>query len=204
MRTTTFSLQTGVSFPISYFKARITGEEVRFEIPHWGRFSGFVSYANQSGLGQGPITGGLFIGSDAQGVLTDTSKFAVSQDQRNTLRGRVRFQATSRMWFAVASQYGSGLPAELEDTVDVDSLIAQFGEQVVSRVNLDRERVDPNFSLDLAMGAELYRKELRTLQFQLQTTNVTDRLNVINFASLFSGTAVGAPRMISARLRFAF
>jgi hypothetical protein len=97
-------LQTGVSFPISYSRARITGEEVRLEVPHWGRFSGFVSYANQSGLGQGPITGGLFIGSDAQGVLTDTSKFAVSQDQRNTLRARVRFQATTRLWFAIATQ----------------------------------------------------------------------------------------------------
>jgi hypothetical protein len=74
----------------------------------------------------------------------------------------------------------------------------------VSRVNLERGRVEPNFALDLAMGAELCRKELRTLQFQLQATNFTDRLNVINFASLFSGTAVGAPRMISARLRFAF
>jgi hypothetical protein len=50
------------------------------------------------------------------------------------------------------------------------SLVAQFGEQVVSPVNLERGRVDPNFALDLAMGAELYRKELRTLQFQLQAT----------------------------------
>jgi hypothetical protein len=71
----------------------------------------------------------------------------------------------------------------------------------VSRVNLDQGRMDPNFSSNLAMGAELYRKELRTLQFQLQATNVTERLKVINFASLFSGTAVGAPRMFSARLR---
>ena len=31
-------LQTGVSFPISYSSARITGEEVRIEVPHWGRF----------------------------------------------------------------------------------------------------------------------------------------------------------------------
>jgi hypothetical protein len=64
--------------------------------------------------------------------------------------------------------------------------------------------VNPNFSLDLATGAELYRKELRTLQFQLEVANVADRMNVINFASLFSGTAVGTPRMISARLRFTF
>jgi hypothetical protein len=197
-------LQTGVSFPISFSRACITGEEVRLEMPHWGRFSGYVSYANQSGLGQGPITGGLFIGSDAEGVLTDTSRFAVSQDQRNTLRARVRFQATTRLWFAAATQYGSGLPADLGDSIDVPSLIAQFGEQVVSRVNLDRARVNPNFSLDLAMGADIYRKELRSLQFQLEATNVTDRMNVINFASLFSGSAVGAPRMISARLRFTF
>lgn len=32
--------------------------------------------------------------------------------------------------------------------------------------------------------------------------NVTDGINVINFDSLFSGTAVGTPRMASARLRF--
>jgi hypothetical protein len=56
----------------------------------------------------------------------------------------------------------------------------------VSRVNLDQGRVDSNFSLDLAMGAELYRKELRTPRFQFQATNITDRRNVINFASLFS------------------
>jgi len=197
-------LQTGVSFPIAYSHARIIGEEVRLEVPHWGRLSGFVSYANQSGLGQGPITGGLFIGSDVNTTLTDTSKFAVSQDQRNTLRARVRFQALNRLWFAAGTQYGSGLPAELGDNPDIASLIAQFGEQVVSRVNLQRGRIDPNLSLDLAMGAELYRKELRSVQFQLQATNITDRLNVINFASLFSGTAVGAPQMISARLRLTF
>jgi len=84
------------------------------------------------------------------------------------------------------------------------SLIPQFGEQVLSRLNFERGRVDPNFSLDLATGVELYRKELRALQFQLEATNVTDRMNVINFDSLFSGTAVGTPRMISARLRFTF
>jgi hypothetical protein len=51
---------------------------------------------------------------------------------------------------------------------------------------------------------EFYRKKLRALQFPLEAANVTDRINVINFDSLFSGTAVGTPRMISARLRFTF
>jgi len=197
-------LQTGVSFPISYAYARIIGEEVRLEVPHWRRFSGYVSYANQSGLGQGPITGGLFIGTDANNALTNTGKFSVSQDQRNTLRARIRFQAGSHLWFAAATQYGSGLPAEVGDNPDVGSLIEQFGPKVVSRVDLTKGRVGPNFSLDLATGAELYRKETRSVQFQLEATNITDRLNVLNFASVFSGTAVAAPRTISARMRLTF
>jgi hypothetical protein len=180
------------------------GEEVRLELVNWGGFSGFLSYANQSAWAQGPISGGLFIGSQAQGVLTDTTRFAVSQDQRNTLRSRVRFQVTSLLWLALSAEYGSGLPVELEPNPDLSSLVAQFGEAVVSRVNFQRERVEPNFAVDLAAGAELYRKELRSLQCQIQVANVTDRVNVINFASLFSGTAVGAPRMISARLRWTF
>jgi len=197
-------LQTGVSFPISYAKARIFGEEVRLEVPHWGRFSGFVSYSNQSGIGQGPVTGGLFIGSDSDGVLTDTSKFAVSQDQRNTVRSRVRFEAAHSVWFAAGASYGSGLPADLGDNTDVPTLIAQYGAAVVSQVNLGKGRVEPNFSFDLGMGAELYRKEARSVQLQLQAENVTDRLNVINFASIFSGTAIALPRSVSARLRVSF
>jgi hypothetical protein len=197
-------LQSGVSFPISYASARIIGEEVRLEVPHWGRFSGYVSYANQSGLGQGPITGGLFIGSNANNKLTDTSKFSVSQDQRNTVRARILSQAGSHLWFAAATQYGSGLPAEVGDNPDVGSLTEQFGAKVVSRLNLANGRVRPNFSLDLATGVEFYRKETRTVQFQLEATNITDRLNVLNFASLFSGTAMAPPRTISARMRLAF
>jgi outer membrane receptor for Fe3+-dicitrate len=71
-------------------------------------------------------------------------------------------------------------------------------------VNFTRGRVDPNFSLDLSAGAELYRKELRSIELQFQATNLTDRLNLINFASLFSGTAVAPPRSYTARLSLTF
>src|SRR5256884_2637414 len=107
-------LDTGVSFPIAFAKARIFGAEARVEVPQWGRFSGYLSYANQSGIAQGPITGGLFLGNDAANALTDTSKFAVTQDQRNSLRARVRFQAPRHAWLAMGTQYGSGLPAGIE------------------------------------------------------------------------------------------
>jgi len=196
-------LDTGVSFPIRFAKARIFGEELRLEVPHWGRFSGYLSYANQSGIGQGPITGGLFLGSDAANQLTDTSKFAVTQDQRNTAHARIRFEAPRRTWLALSTGYGSGLPADV-GSADPNFLLRQYGPQILNQVNLPRGRVRPNLSVDVAGGAELYRKEQRSAVFQIQVSNLADRVNVINFASLFSGTAVAPPRSVSARLRLTF
>lgn len=196
-------LDTGVSFPIAFATARIFGEEVRLEVPHWGRFSGYLSYANQSGYGQDPITGGLFLGSNASNALTDTSKFAVTQDQRNSLHASVRFQAPRRSWLAMGMQYGSGLPADIGNA-DVNVLLAAYGPQILAHVDLQRGRVRPNFSLDLGAGSEIYRKERRSAALQIHVANLANRLNVINFASLFSGTAVEPPRSISARLKLTF
>lgn len=196
-------LDTGVGFPISFAQARIAGEEFRLEAPHWGRFSGYLSYANQSGLGQGPITGGLFLGSKALSGLTDTSKFAVTQDQRNTARARIRFQASGRIWLAAGAQYGSGLPADVAGA-DPAVLLAQYGAAILEHVNLARGRVRPNFSVDAAAGVEAYRKEQRSVSFQIVGANLGDRINVLNFASLFSGTGVATPRSFSVRLKLTY
>lgn len=201
-------LDTGVSFPIAFAKARIAGEEVRLAVPHWGRFSGYLSYANQSGIGQGPITGGLFLGDAAASGLTDTSKFAVSQDQRNTLRARIRYEATKRIWLAFGGEYGSGLPVEIDngpiDQTFLNFLLTQYGPAIINQVNFNKGRVRPNYSLDVAAGAEMYHKEQRSAAFEIQAENLTDHVNVINFASLFSGTAVAPPRSVSARLKLTF
>ncbi len=198
-------LDTGVSFPIGFEKARIFGEEVSLQVPHWWRFSGFLSYSNQAGYGQGPVTGGLFLGDDASGAPTETSRFAVSQDQRNTLRARVRLQSSKRTWVAISGDYGSGLPVELDaGNVDLNFLFAQYGPAIIGKVNFDRGRVAPNFSLGAAAGWEVYRKEQRSVALQVQGANLLDRVNVRDFAGLFSGTAVAAPRSVNARLRLSF
>ena len=196
-------LDTGVSFPIAFAKGRIIGEEVRIEVPHWGRFSGYLSYANQVGIGQGPITGGLFLGSDASNALSDNSRFPVSQDQRNTARARLRFQPARRFWLALGGEYGSGLPADTGGA-DPAFLLAQYGPEILNEVNLTRGRVKPNFSLDAGAGFEVYHKEQRSMALQIQAGNLTDRVNVINFASLFSGSAVAPPRTVSGRLKLTF
>jgi hypothetical protein len=199
-------LDTGISFPIAFASAQIHGEELQISIPRWGRFSGVVSYSNQTGTGQGPIRGGLFLGSETVGI-SDTSSFPVSQDQRNTVRAQVRFQALDRLWFAASAEYGSGLPADLGGPVDageIDFLMQQYGPVILNQVNFDAGRVRPNFALDLAAGATLFHKEGRDVSFEIEGHNLTDKLNLPNFASLFSGTAVAPPASVSARLKFAF
>jgi len=196
-------LDTGISFPIAFSTAHIYGEEVQIAVPHWGRFSGFISYSNQKGVGQGPITGGLFLG-DSVSDVSDTSKFPISQDQRNTVRARLRYQATQRLWFAATSEFGSGLPVDLGGPADIPFLISQYGSAVVDKVNFAAGRVRPNFSLDVAAGATLLHKETRDISVQLESNNLTNRLNVLNFASLFSGTAIAPQRSVSARLKLSF
>ena len=102
---------------------------------------------------------------------------------------------------ALGTTYGTGLPLDIGNE-DVAKLMEDFGQAVVDRVNLSAGRVKPSLSVDISAAVDLYRKETRAVRVQADVRNLNDRLNVINFASLFSGTAIGAPRTFSVRLRF--
>jgi hypothetical protein len=195
-------LNTGVSFPVSFRKAEIHGVEAKLEIPRCGPLSGFVSYSNMLGVGYLPVTGGLFLGSNAAGALDASSRFPLTQDQRNAVRSRFRYQVAPRFWLALGGSYSSGLPVEFDG--DYADAVAQYGQRIVSRVNLDRGRVRPSFSLDASAGFIAWQKEKRNIRFQADVRNLTDRLNVINFAGVFSGTAIAAPRSFSLRLQTEF
>ncbi len=193
---------TGVSFPIAFRKAAIHGVEVKLEIPRWGPLSGFVSYSNQLGLGYLPVTGGLFLSDEAQGLLQGRGGFPITQDQRNSARGRFRYEVNKRLWIAAGASYGSGLPVEFDGN-HADALAA-YGQRIVDRVNFERGRLRPSFELNASAGVTVWKKEKRSLRVQADAQNLTGRLNVINFAGLFSGTALGVPRSGAIRLEAEF
>jgi outer membrane receptor for Fe3+-dicitrate len=117
----------------------------------------------------------------------------------------VRYQIVPRLWTSWTASYSSGLPIENRDQLpDPSFLVTQYGAQVVSKTNLDRGRVSPSFSLDRSFGAELWHRERRSVTVQADLMNLTNRLNLINFAGLLSGTAVGPPRSVGFRLRTEF
>jgi TonB dependent receptor/Carboxypeptidase regulatory-like domain len=197
-------LNTGVSFPIAFAEGTVYGLETKLDVPRWGRVSGWVSYSLSKAVGRLPIAGGLFLGNDVAEQLSSTETFPITQDQRHTFRTRVRAQLHPRAWVAIAGTYNSGLPVETDSLASPAFLATQYGQAVLDRVDFDRGRVRPSSSLDLSFGADLKRSGNRSLRLQADVFNLTDRLNVINFAGLFSGTAIGAPRSGAIRLRFEF
>jgi hypothetical protein len=60
--------------------------------------------------------------------------------------------------------------------------------------------VRPSLSLDASAGADLWKKDKRSIRAQADVQNLTNRLNVIDFAGLFSGNSIAPPRSYTLRL----
>ena len=196
-------LNTAVSFPIAFRKAVIYGAEGKLELPRWNRFSGFLSYSYIVGNVWFPVTGGFFLGDDAVNAATQfTGHFPDSQDQRNTVRARIRYQLTSRVWIAGGTEYGSGLPFAFTGTYD--QALAEYGQQIVNRINFADGRIRSSVSVDISSGADLYKKEARSLRLQADVENINNRLNILDFAGLFSASAIAPPRSYFLRLAATF
>jgi hypothetical protein len=190
---------TTISFPISFSKALIYGAEAKLDLPTWGRFSGFLSYSYEVGSVSLPVTGGMFLGNSATAAETQLSgHFPDSQDQRNTIRGRLRYQVVPRIWIAGGIQFDSGLPFEFDG--DPSTVLVEYGSQVLSRINFNRGRIYPAFQLNASAGADLYKSKRANLRLQVDAANLTNVLDVLDFGGLFSGNAIGPPRSFAARL----
>jgi outer membrane cobalamin receptor len=200
-------LNTGISFPITFDSARIEGTEVRLELPRWKSVSSFVSYSNMIGHAGSPVTGGLFIeGGEAEKLRDVVEQFPITQDQRNTLAAQIRFEPDRRVWFALDTRYGSGLPVELvnDDDEEEHEESQLISPAILDKVNFERGRIQPNFSLNFSVGARVWEQDARSATLQFDIRNVTGRLNLINFNGLFSGTALAPGRQLTLQMRVRF
>jgi len=200
---------TTISFPIAFQKAVIYGTEAKLELSDWRRFSGFLSYSYTVGQAWWPVTGGLFLGDDAAGLLT-SGHFPDSQDQRNTVRGRLRYQVKPRFWIAGGVQFDSGLPFDFQcDPTKTPQQCIQgqvqiYGQQVIDRINFARGRIYPAFQVNASAGADIYKSDRINTRVQIDGQNLNNVLNVIDFGGLFSGNAIGPPRSVAVRLTTSF
>jgi hypothetical protein len=191
---------TTISFPIAFRKSVIYGAEAKVELPDWHRFSGFLSYSYAVGNVWFPVTGGLFLGGD--GGAPPTGHFPDSQDQRNTVRGRLRYQVKPRLWIAGGFQYDTGLPFAFNG--DQQEALLEYGQQVFDRIDFARGRIRPAFQVNASAGAEIYKSDHVTTRFQIDGQNLSNTLDLIDFGGLFSGNAIGPSRSVALRLTTVF
>ena len=67
-------------------------------------------------------------------------------------------------------------------------------------VDFERGRVKPRMLFNFSTGVDLRQNERAALSLALDVQNLTDRLYVYNFESVFSGTHIGPPRQWGGRL----
>lgn len=194
-------LNTGISVPITFSRARVRGLELTLDVPRWKRLSTNAGYTLMSGTGEGPVTGGLFLGQQDLAGLAD-ERFPLTQDQRHTLHARTHVSLGTRGWAGGAVSINSGLPVEVDDALD--DALGRYGARILRRVNLARGRVRPSWAMDASAGVTLRQTEKIRMTLQGDLRNITNRLNVINFAGLFSGTGLGAPRTVGVQMRLEY
>ncbi len=193
-------LNTGVSFPIAFRRGEVHGAELKIEVPARRRLSGFASYTWMRGNAELPVSGGLFLGDEVD-LGTPGEHVTITQDQRHTFRGRLTAQLPRRAWAALSGTFDSGLPFEDAETASISGGIS---ERVLERVNPATGRVRPSLTLDTAGGWIVVKTARASVALQADVRNVTNALRVINFAGVFSGTALAAPRAFAARVRVEF
>ncbi|HUQ32358.1 MAG TPA: TonB-dependent receptor [Pyrinomonadaceae bacterium] len=196
---------TGVIFPITISKGRVTGEELRLESTDIHGFRAFVSYANARAYGVTPINGGLFLGEDPQSLDIVGLKFANDHDQRNEAQFQLSYNHPKGVYAIFSGRYDSGVPTDVEPGTTLSDFINDgFDPRLYNEIDFQRGRVRPRTVLNLTVGADLLQKERASLNVQFDIQNLTNELFLYNFESVFSGTHVGYPRLFSGRVSLRF
>jgi hypothetical protein len=107
-----------------------------------------------------------------------------------------------RFWIAGGIQYDTGLPFDFDG--DPATVLAEYGQKVLDRINFNRGRILPSFQVNVSAGAEVYKSDRLKVRLQVDGQNLTNVLDVIDFGGLFSGNAIGPPRSWDMRLTTSF
>ncbi|HSA93703.1 MAG TPA: TonB-dependent receptor [Terriglobales bacterium] len=190
-------LNTGIIFPIAIARGDVRGTEARLDLALVRGWTAFLSYANSKAIATTPLVGGLFLGEEAAALLIPGVQFNADHDQRNSGQFGVTYSHRSGAWASLSGRHDSGVPSEF-DPAD----LAGLDPRIVEQLDTVRFRIKPRTTLDLAAGIDLLRDSSWPISLQLDVQNLLDRFYLFNFESVFSGTHIGRPREISARIVF--
>jgi hypothetical protein len=197
---------TGIVFPLAFKAGHLDGWDMRLDLAKTAGFRGFLSLGHTHAEYVPPLTGGLFLDTEAVDSLA-AGPFLIDHDQKLQAQGALSYDfGSSGIWMATNVRYDSGLVTG----ADVASLLADpdnsFAAPFItenSGTDLDPNRVKPRTILDFSLGADLIQYHL-PLSIQADLLNATNKKGVYNILSTFGGTHVIPPRMLAMRLRYTF
>ncbi len=198
-------LNTGILFPISAWRGRFHGMDLRVDTVVLKGWSAYLSAGTVRTLFYSPTLGGLDSANPTVNGPDGTS-YLIDHDQKLTAQLGVRYEGGG--FFTQASlRHDSGLEAGDPTTVAGNADYA-FGIPYVraehdSLVGLNY-RIKPRTVLDLNAGQEWKLKSGRRLSAGLDLLNATDEKGLYNFLSTFGGTHVIPPRTLAAHLKLKF
>src|SRR5262249_37523451 len=143
------------------------------------------------------LVGGLFLGHEDDTLTGSGAKFAADQDERNEAQLGATYSHHSGAWLNLTARYDSGIPTEfsLDD-------FAGFDPRIQGQLDSVRFRLKPRTLINLSGGLELRRESHFPISMQMGVNNLADHFYLYNFQSVFSGTHIGRPREVSARIVF--
>lgn len=191
---------TGIIFPTTLARLRVTGVEARATLLPVRGVSGSLSVTSARAIATPPFTGGLFLGQEAVDLLS-AGPFPIDHDQRLSVHVTAGFDPSGPWWMSATARYDSGLVANPSDPAEV-AADPDFAD-LLPYVNLTAAtpRVRPRTIVDLATGLDVTNaRGRRTWGVQAQVTNLMNRTALYNFQSVFVGTRVVQPRTASLRV----
>ncbi len=191
---------TGIIFPTALASIRVIGAETRLTLLPRHGFSGSLSATTGRAISTPPFTGGLFLGQDAVDLLS-AGPFAIDHDQRLSMHGTLTWDPSGPAWLASSIRYDSGLVSNPSDPMVV-AADPDFAD-LLPYVDLGSPtpRVRPRTIVDLTGGVDFSNSRgVRTWVIQAQATNLTNRIALYNFQSVFVGTRLVQPRTFSVKV----
>jgi hypothetical protein len=191
---------TGIIFPTTLAAIRVEGAEMRLTLTRRRGISGTLSTTTGRATSTPPFTGGLFIGQDAVELLS-AGPFRIDHDQALSIHGTAHYDAPNGLWLGLSARYDSGLVSNPSDPAEV-AADPDFAD-LLPYVNLDAEvpRVRPRMIVDVNAGYDIRSAGRRDWSLQVQITNLTNRIALYNFQSVFVGTRLVQPRTFAIRLK---
>jgi hypothetical protein len=191
---------TGIIFPTTLKEIDAKGFEARLTVPQVHGVSGTLSVTSARAESTPPFTGGLFLGQDAVDLL-NAGPFLIDHDQALSVHGTTTVTTGSGVWLGGSVRYDSGLVANPSDPAAV-AVDPDFAD-LLPYVDLLAEvpRVRPRTIVDAVVGYDFVRNGRRTWSARLQANNLTNRIALYNFQSVFVGTRLVQPRTVSGEVR---